>query len=417
MHVSVAEQGLRPIFELRDARVLFQLLEITLDHYESASAKSTKDAMFLLFGLCHLREWIAPGFKFDGRAKPLTAEERFGVALFQHCACFRQMLDVWNGAKHRSGGAGQTGVTYGLDLDQRDTSVDDWLDFDQGPASDFEIDGRPLASILGPVLGFYRTWFDGSFAHPESSTAAIGQSDGSISSNTAFPHCVGVDGAKDGWLAVWEGKEGLEFKVYASAQSLCEAHPDAVIAVDIPLGLSDHGPRAADEAARRLVGSRRASSIFSSPVRGILDARSQPEASTRHRVIDGRGFGAQSFAILSKIREWNDLLLASPEARGRVHEIHPEVSFALLNQRTGIASPKKTEDGALLRRELLVREFGHDRVEFLMAACRHPKVSRDDVLDAMVALWSARRIATGVAESFPAQPTLDSAGIPVVIRA
>lgn len=229
--------------------------------------------------------------------------------------------------------------------------------------------------------------------------------------------CVGVDGARHGWLAVWEQGEELAWVVYDNPTSLCSAHRDAaVIAVDIPIGLSDHGPRAPDVAARRFVGGKRASSVFSAPVRAIIDSTTQPEASKRHRAIDGRGFGAQAFAILPKIRIWDDLLVADAELQARVYEIHPEVSFAALNGGIGLAERKKSTDGAAARMALLGREFGPERVRALVAACPRRLAATDDVLDALVALWSAQRIASGVAVSLPSPPQMDSAGLRTAIH-
>lgn len=229
--------------------------------------------------------------------------------------------------------------------------------------------------------------------------------------------CVGVDGARHGWLAVWEQGQTLVHAVYDEPSALCSAHRDAaVIAVDIPIGLSDHGPRAPDAEARRIVGGRRASSIFSAPVRAILDATTQPEASRRHRVIDGRGFGAQAFAILPKIRIWDELLARNAELRGRVFEIHPEVSFAALNGGIGLAERKKSAEGAARRMVLLGREFGIERVQSLVATCPRRMAKTDDVLDALVALWSARRIASRTAETLPFPPLIDSVGLRMAIH-
>lgn len=229
--------------------------------------------------------------------------------------------------------------------------------------------------------------------------------------------CVGVDGARHGWLAVWERNQTLAFCVYGDPSALCAAHREAVvIAVDIPIGLSDYGPRAPDAEARRFVGGRRASSIFSAPVRAILDATTQPEASRRHRAVDGRGFGAQAFAILPKIRIWDALLVADAELRMRVHEIHPEVSFAALNGGIGLAERKKSAEGAAIRMALLGREFSTERVQALVAACPRRMAATDDVLDALVALWSARRIASGIAATLPSSPLIDSAGLRTAIH-
>ena len=232
------------------------------------------------------------------------------------------------------------------------------------------------------------------------------------------PNCVGVDGAKSGWIAVWWADAALTHCVYSSARSLVDAHRQArVIAVDIPIGLPDRGGRKADAEARQFVGGRRASSVFSSPVRGILDAMSQPEASRRHKEIDGRGFGAQSFAILPKIREWDALLQSDTQARATVREIHPEVSFSALNggHGNGLAFKKKSQEGAAVRTELLSLVFGSEQVARLVQSVARRQASTDDVLDALVALWSAERVAAGEAVSLPTPPDSDATGLDTAI--
>jgi len=224
--------------------------------------------------------------------------------------------------------------------------------------------------------------------------------------------CIGVDGAKNGWIAVWRDGERLEFSVYRSAGELVAAHRQAdVIAIDIPIGLPDSGGRAADSLARAFVGGKRASSIFSSPVRGILDATSQQEASQRHREIDGRGFGAQAFGILPKIREWDDLLRSDAAARWRVHEIHPEVSFAALSGGKGLAESKKTLEGIERRRSALAPVFGEALIGNLLERVPRKIAAADDVLDALVALWSAQRIFGGHSQTLPSPPERDSQGL------
>jgi predicted RNase H-like nuclease len=227
---------------------------------------------------------------------------------------------------------------------------------------------------------------------------------------------VGVDGARDGWIAVADTLTTLQFQVFSSPAALYQNFRLAnVIAVDIPMGLSETGPRAPDSLARKFVGGKRASSIFSAPVRGILDAHSQPEASRRHRDIDGRGFGAQAFAILPKIRDWDSLLRSDLSARERVYEVHPEVSFAELNGGLGLAPGKKTPEGAQLRARLLAHEFGAEAVRELLESVPRREAAPDDVLDALVALWSARRIASGQARTLPSAPAIDSCGLRTAI--
>lgn len=174
--------------------------------------------------------------------------------------------------------------------------------------------------------------------------------------------CVGVDGARSGWIAVWDNGDGLAFDYYPSGAALAVALPAVdVLGVDIPIGLSEHAPRAADAQARAFVGGRRACSIFAAPLRGILQARTQAEASALHRALDHekqRGFSVQSFALLPKIRAWDDALRADPAWAARVFEVHPEVSFAALAGGPGLAAAKKSGEGQRQRCRLLGDHYG-----------------------------------------------------------
>lgn len=247
------------------------------------------------------------------------------------------------------------------------------------------------------------------------SAAREGTSSSSATSDCG--KCVGVDGAKDGWIAVWREQDGIEFDVYDSPAALWSKHAGAsVVAVDIPIGLSEHGTRSPDALARKFVGGRRACSVFSAPLRGILDATSQKEASKRHRQIDGRGFGAQAFGILAKIRVWDDFLRSNLAALTVVREVHPEVSFAMLNAGLGLAAGKKTPEGAARRVDLLCTAFGETAVRALLVRVPRRTAAPDDVLDALVALWSAERIHAGTGKTLPDPPLLDSAGMQMAIH-
>ncbi|PPT73012.1 hypothetical protein XarbCFBP8150_00725 [Xanthomonas arboricola] len=227
--------------------------------------------------------------------------------------------------------------------------------------------------------------------------------------------CVGIDGAGSGWLAVWQAGDGLQFAGYPTVAAVASALGDvAVLGVDIPIGLSEHAPRAADVQARRFVGGRRASSIFAAPLRGMLHAPTQVEASALHRVLDHngqRGFGVQSFALLSKIRAWDDALRADPAWAERVFEVHPEVSFAVLAGGHGLAAGKKGSVGHQQRAALLGQCYGARQVAALLERVPRALAKPDDVLDALVACWSAERIAAGTAGSLPAVVERDACGL------
>src|SRR5262245_47580963 len=113
----------------------------------------------------------------------------------------------------------------------------------------------------------------------------------------------GVDGCKGGWAAVVGTDAGrFAFSVVPRFVTFVEAHQDALILVDIPIGLRESGSdeRLCDLAARKCLG-RRSSSVFPAPVRAALHASDYRTASsinkakTRSDSSDGRGLNQQSF--------------------------------------------------------------------------------------------------------------------------
>lgn len=117
----------------------------------------------------------------------------------------------------------------------------------------------------------------------------------------------------------------------------------------------------------------------------------------------------QAFLITSKIREVDAALRKSAHAM-RVHEVHPEVSFARMNGGVPLAHSKKTRDGRNTRIALLERAMPGVAAE-LVANRRRRTVAADDVLDALATLWTASRIANGTAIEFGSEPAYDSCGL------
>jgi predicted RNase H-like nuclease len=82
--------------------------------------------------------------------------------------------------------------------------------------------------------------------------------------------------------------------------------------------------------------------------------------------------------------------------------VHPEVSFSLLAG-APIAASKRTRAGQSARRRSL-EQAGIPVPSDLGPVSGVAGVGPDDVLDAAVVAWSARRVAAGAARSFPDQP-------------
>lgn len=117
----------------------------------------------------------------------------------------------------------------------------------------------------------------------------------------------------------------------------------------------------------------------------------------------------QAFAILGKVLEVDLALRKTSRRAGMVYEVHPEVSFAAMNGGAPLQFAKKRREGRLERLALLARAFGSEP-ERLVTERPRQTVASDDVMDALVALWSARRIQRGEGESVPAAPEVDRQG-------
>lgn len=221
---------------------------------------------------------------------------------------------------------------------------------------------------------------------------------------------LGVDACRAGWVGIaLDGDRLAAYQTRTIADLVAAASADgplAVIAVDIPIGMPDNSRRQADVEARRAVGHL-ASSVFITPVRGTLEFHDHGSASAHNRERVGEGISIQAFGILPKVREV-DLWL--PDAPCRVVEVHPEVSFAALAG-APLDVRKHTWTGARKRHGLL-SDAG---IELGDIGEPGAKAGVDDVLDAAVAAWTARRVNEGTATAIPQESETFSDGVPTSI--
>src|SRR5260221_1081437 len=222
----------------------------------------------------------------------------------------------------------------------------------------------------------------------------------------------GVDGCKDGWVAISKDldTQNTSWRFYATIHELVYSDPTLhVIAIDIPIGLPDRGARLCDLEARQLVGPRR-SSIFPAPIRALFAATSHQNASQIRFQVEEKKLSIQAGAIIPKIRDVDRALIQDPELKMRVREVHPEVCFYFLAGRQHLQYSKRKQAGREERGRLLSPVFG-GRLNEALSDRTALKSSEDDILDAFVALWTAERIALGNSQSIPSDPTLDRFGL------
>lgn len=236
----------------------------------------------------------------------------------------------------------------------------------------------------------------------------------------------GVDGCPGGWACVTTRADGADpaFALHDGFAALVASLPaDAVIAVDMPIGLPDRigaGGRGPEGALRPLLGERQ-SSVFSVPSRRAVYAADYGTACAEALATSEppRKVSKQAFFLFPKVREIDAMLRADGALAARVHECHPEGAFMMLNGRRPLALPKKVKSQphgpGLEERRALLRAAGFPDA-FLSA--RPPRgCGADDLLDACACAVTAGRIARGDAVSFPAEPGRDGFGLVMAIRA
>ena len=219
----------------------------------------------------------------------------------------------------------------------------------------------------------------------------------------------GVDGCRNGWVAVDLDDDGLLAGVRlgpALDALLAGAPAGHVVGIDMPLGLLADGWRAADREAAVLLGPRR-SSVFAIAPGPVWQEVSYQAANDRCRALTGRGLSAQAWGLRRKLLEANDYRLRCRLVR--LHEVHPELSFSAMAG-APLRHPKRLPAGAAERRGLLAAAgivIPPDGPWSRVVA---------DVLDAAAAAWTARRIADGRARVLPDPPQTDGHGYEIAIR-
>ncbi len=199
----------------------------------------------------------------------------------------------------------------------------------------------------------------------------------------------GIDACKSGWVAVTLSGAAVRAR---TAPDLAGLGIEGLTGIDMPLGLLADDWRAADALARAVLGKRGAS-VFAIPPRPVWDAPDYQTANRRCRELTGRGMSAQAWGLRARLLEADRFRLGS---RGRLCEVHPELSFAEL---AGAPLPvsKHSPGGRALRRALLAQAG-------IVVPERVAGAAEDDLLDAAAVAWSARRVAAGTARVLPDPP-------------
>lgn len=218
----------------------------------------------------------------------------------------------------------------------------------------------------------------------------------------------GADGCRTGWVICRRYNNGtLDVAVVKTLAEACEGL--SVLAVDMPIGLVDtpRPGRACEREARALLPGK-TSSVFPTPCRPALDCTTHAEANALSKTL-GVGLTQQTFHLFSKMREVDALMRGAPHLHAIIHEAHPELAFARMNDGRPVLSRKRRPEGFVERLELLARHG------FAWEPRPMPGAARDDVLDAMAVCRTALLITQGAATRLGPEHERDRHGLPMNI--
>jgi predicted RNase H-like nuclease len=194
----------------------------------------------------------------------------------------------------------------------------------------------------------------------------------------------------DGWRGAWVGAllEGRSVTLLAleDVHAVLAVPGVDLVAIDMPIGLSDDGVRSCDVEARRRLG-RAGSSVFPAPLRAVLQAAGYDDACTLSVAASGKALSRQAWNLVPAIRQLDDALGDPPT--DHVVEVHPELSFRALD--VGVRDRKGSARGTVQRLRAL-RSVMDVEEALAQAPTGVPVI---DALDACAAAWSARRLADG----------------------
>lgn len=150
------------VFDIGDSRMFFESIKRRYRAYLVGKVRLTEDLLYVVMGLNHLREWIAPQFKArrDGTWPACkTVNQQFSKSVYE-LPEFTVLRHLANATKHArdisteySGGAFFDGWP----------DVDRVADFDKGPPTAHLIDGRLVNEVIEHVIKQYEDWFSGEY--------------------------------------------------------------------------------------------------------------------------------------------------------------------------------------------------------------------------------------------------------------
>ena len=224
---------------------------------------------------------------------------------------------------------------------------------------------------------------------------------------------VGVDGCKGGWIAASINNGELYLNKYNDFSKMIYdiAQFDDML-VDMVIGLPsniEQYEKRPDRIARKIVKPR-TSTIFAVPTRQAVYEFTKEKQKDANLSAIGKGLSEQTVAIIPKMREVDEFLLANEEYMNVIRESHPEVCFARLNGE--VLMTNKSEKNGITDRVQVLSMFLQDlSEEYVIRSAKRLGCKSDDILDAVCLAVTANLNAQGMAEIIPENPSTDNKGL------
>jgi len=222
---------------------------------------------------------------------------------------------------------------------------------------------------------------------------------------------IGIDGCRYGWFVVKINQQCWEIELIKNINDLkIEDKITKQIIIDIPIGLAsrDLKARECDIIARKLLG-KRASSIFSAPIREILNAENYKTACSINKEFTGKKISLQTWNLIPKIKEIDNFLMKNKRYINVFNESHPELVFWFLNGKKDLINNKKSNDGILERLNILSKYDSRVFEIYNLALRKYLRkdVKKDDIIDA-IALALTAYLSNNNLNGIPIKPEKDN---------
>lgn len=149
-------------FDLESPEQLFSLLKTVADDFMQAGGKRTQDLLLLVFGLTHLREWIAPGFD-PSKSSPKSPEECFYQSIYG-LREFKTLQALCNRSKHIKTEPRHPEPAMATLFEQpfhEEADIGSEVGYDRNQPIGYFVDGQDIDDVIHAVVSFYsHNWFD-----------------------------------------------------------------------------------------------------------------------------------------------------------------------------------------------------------------------------------------------------------------